>query len=290
MTKHLLALIVAGLLAACATPSGGGRIPTPVPEDSAGGGASGGGARVPGGGGTADGATTRTSGEDSDAGTSGDSGKGSQIGHDGDVGGNSGAGGEAGANAAGGGTDGRGTGSADTGAQKGNTGAAGTADPGVAATPAERRALADARLQASLDQFDAQLRKEQEEIARQRDARAAGGAGTSGSPGAEDPLDRYGTGRDTALARNRAGDLRSEGTGRGTEGSGPGQSGGGPGAAGSAPGNASGVVAREIPSGEDDDIIARRLRKAAEAETDPELKEKLWKEYIDYKENTQKGG
>ena len=43
---------------------------------------------------------------------------------------------------------------------------------------------------------------------------------------------------------------------------------------------------KPIPSGEDDDIIARRLRKAAESETDPELKEKLWKEYRDYKENT----
>jgi hypothetical protein len=31
------------------------------------------------------------------------------------------------------------------------------------------------------------------------------------------------------------------------------------------------------------------LRKAAEAETDPELKEKLWKEYRDYKENTHGG-
>ena len=45
-----------------------------------------------------------------------------------------------------------------------------------------------------------------------------------------------------------------------------------------------------IPSGEDDDIIARRLRKAAEEETDPELKEKLWNEYRDYKQNTRGGG
>jgi hypothetical protein len=36
----------------------------------------------------------------------------------------------------------------------------------------------------------------------------------------------------------------------------------------------------------DDDIIARRLRRAAENETDPELREKLWDEYRDYKENT----
>jgi hypothetical protein len=35
--------------------------------------------------------------------------------------------------------------------------------------------------------------------------------------------------------------------------------------------------------GHDDDIVARQLREAAEEETDPELKEKLWKEYEDYK-------
>jgi len=36
----------------------------------------------------------------------------------------------------------------------------------------------------------------------------------------------------------------------------------------------------------DDDIVARQLREAAENETDPELKEKLWKEYEEYKKNT----
>jgi hypothetical protein len=34
---------------------------------------------------------------------------------------------------------------------------------------------------------------------------------------------------------------------------------------------------------QDDDIVARQLREAAEKETDPELKAKLWKEYHDYK-------
>jgi hypothetical protein len=29
--------------------------------------------------------------------------------------------------------------------------------------------------------------------------------------------------------------------------------------------------------------VARQLREAAEKETDPELKKKLWKEYEDYK-------
>ena len=41
-------------------------------------------------------------------------------------------------------------------------------------------------------------------------------------------------------------------------------------------------------AGEDDDIVARQLREAAENETDPELKEKLWKEYEAYKKNTSK--
>jgi hypothetical protein len=40
-------------------------------------------------------------------------------------------------------------------------------------------------------------------------------------------------------------------------------------------------------SKKDDDIVARQLREAAENETDPELKEKLWKEYEDYRSNTQ---
>ncbi|MBW2492517.1 MAG: hypothetical protein JRE65_15355 [Deltaproteobacteria bacterium] len=38
----------------------------------------------------------------------------------------------------------------------------------------------------------------------------------------------------------------------------------------------------------DDDIVARQLREAAEKESDPELKEKLWKEYEHYKKNTSK--
>ena len=36
-------------------------------------------------------------------------------------------------------------------------------------------------------------------------------------------------------------------------------------------------------SDQDDDIVARQLREAAEKETDPELKKKLWKEYENYK-------
>jgi hypothetical protein len=41
---------------------------------------------------------------------------------------------------------------------------------------------------------------------------------------------------------------------------------------------------RDIPDGSDDDVVARQLREAAEKETDPELKKKLWEEYRKYKE------
>lgn len=39
----------------------------------------------------------------------------------------------------------------------------------------------------------------------------------------------------------------------------------------------------DIPSGEDDDIVARQIREAALNEPDPELREKLWDEYRRYK-------
>jgi hypothetical protein len=38
--------------------------------------------------------------------------------------------------------------------------------------------------------------------------------------------------------------------------------------------------------GSDDDVVARQLREAAEAETDPVLKAQLWKEYKKYKNST----
>ncbi|MEM7355078.1 MAG: hypothetical protein AAF657_29990, partial [Acidobacteriota bacterium] len=39
----------------------------------------------------------------------------------------------------------------------------------------------------------------------------------------------------------------------------------------------------DIPSGNDDDIVARQLREAAMKEDDPKLRDKLWDEYRRYK-------
>jgi hypothetical protein len=41
-------------------------------------------------------------------------------------------------------------------------------------------------------------------------------------------------------------------------------------------------VPEDIPSGNDDDVVARQLREAAMSEPDPELREKLWDEYRNY--------
>ena len=46
---------------------------------------------------------------------------------------------------------------------------------------------------------------------------------------------------------------------------------------------ASGPVPEDIPDAKDDDIIARQLREAANQESDPILKEKLWDEYRRYR-------
>jgi hypothetical protein len=49
-------------------------------------------------------------------------------------------------------------------------------------------------------------------------------------------------------------------------------------------GGGNGATAQKIVAGSDNDIVARRLRKAAEQETDPALKAKLWKEYAQYQQ------
>lgn len=50
--------------------------------------------------------------------------------------------------------------------------------------------------------------------------------------------------------------------------------------------SAADAVPADIPDGSDDDVVARQIREAAQRETDPELREKLWDEYRKYKENS----
>jgi hypothetical protein len=47
-----------------------------------------------------------------------------------------------------------------------------------------------------------------------------------------------------------------------------------------------GATAPRIVPGSDNNVVASRLRKAAQQETNPSLRAKLWKEYIDYRQGT----
>ena len=96
--------------------------------------------------------------------------------------------------------------------------------------------------------------------------------GEAGTASTENPP-AVGTEGKTSGSPARPGDLKSDKTAGG---------------ANSGAASGTGATAGNIPDGSDDDIVARRLRKAAEQETDPELKEKLWKEYIEYKKNAGK--
>ena len=161
---------------------------------------------------------------------------------------------------------------------------------GRAQTPDERRASLDKQLEGSLGSFDETLRREQKAVAEEKDAndadRAAAAAESSSDSleasgseesGSANPEAPPATAADPGRSRNetpsRPGDLKSDKDRTAEE---------------SKPGTGSGAAPQKIPDGSDDDIVAKRLRKAAEQETDPELKEKLWKEYIEYKKNAGK--
>ena len=163
-----------------------------------------------------------------------------------------------------------------SGAESSEGSADGTREGGTASTADERRTVLDKRLDDSLGEFDKTLGDEQARTARERDARgttvaAGGGAAQSGGEGAGE-----GSSREGGLSSERSAGASASASGgeRGDRGA----------AAGS------GAPDRGVPSGDDDDIVARRLRRAAEQETDPELREKLWKEYTEYKRSVQGRG
>lgn len=153
-------------------------------------------------------------------------------------------------------------------------------------TSEERRAQIDRQLDESFGIFDERIRGEQETIASQRGGGGSGGtseipdAQTGGSPDGGEGAE----GTDT-----REGNGQGQG-GESRDGQAAGQSGdqqGGGGYGGGARGGAGPTtIPADIPDGSDDDIVARQLREAAMKETDPELREKLWEEYRNYKKST----
>lgn len=144
-------------------------------------------------------------------------------------------------------------------------------------TEEERAAALEARLQQSLEGFDRRLQREQAELQSldEQQAQARQDRSAAGRPGGS-------RGEAGGRARNEPG-------------------GGAPSPAAPASGSSQiperpstrlggrgnrtdlPVTREDIPDAQDDDVVARQLREAAEKETDPKLREKLWEEYRKYK-------
>jgi hypothetical protein len=159
-------------------------------------------------------------------------------------------------------------------------------------TAEDRRAQIDRRFDETFAVFDARMRKEQEAVSQERAAGGGYGAGggsetgeaegegsegaAGGAPGDAEQGDGASNGAGTPGSRGEPAGEQS-----GTQGGGGGVGGGAKGGAGP------NTVPADIPDGRDDDIVARQLREAAMKETDPELRERLWDEYRQYKKSTQ---
>jgi hypothetical protein len=137
-------------------------------------------------------------------------------------------------------------------------------------TDAEQAAALHQDLQRKLQEFDGLMRKAQENAARERAALDPRG----GSP--DSRAQRGDGGLLETPPENGAGGAASAASGLGNT---PDLSGETRGARPPMRGRS----AANLPDGADDDIVSRQLREAAERETDPVLRDKLWDEYRKYK-------
>lgn len=158
-------------------------------------------------------------------------------------------------------------------------------------TSEDRRAQIDRRFDETFAVFDERMRKEQETISQER-ASSSGSASGGGAVGSESESGSGGESGESGVGESaEAGDgsgYAGVPGGRGeSAGQQPGEQGGGGGVGGGATGGSGpNTVPADIPDGRDDDIVARQLREAAMKETDPELRERLWEEYRQYKKST----
>lgn len=140
--------------------------------------------------------------------------------------------------------------------------------PTGALTKREKTESLDAELEAGLGEYDELLLREQARVKADKPRRAGDGEGAGDGAGGDSGDEAGSAGSDGEMAD--AGIETPPAT--------------------SAGGNGKQTVVsgqpENIPDGSDDDVVARQLRKAAEQETDPELKKKLWEEYRKYKQGT----
>jgi hypothetical protein len=137
-------------------------------------------------------------------------------------------------------------------------------------TPAEQVAILDGQLERGTGEFDAMILDEQaaqRRAAREQASRTPTPSSTTASEG-------------TGSSEGPMADSGGYSAGGGMPGA-PLPGGGG---ASNIPQNTAKYPApTDIPSGGDDDVVARQLREAAMREPDPAIREKLWEEYRKYK-------
>ena len=141
-----------------------------------------------------------------------------------------------------------------------------------AQTDEEKLAVLDDELNSQMSAFDERMRRARLAAEEEREQATLGGSAGS-AYGATD-----GQGRRVEQTEIRgAGGGADRGTGLGNTPDLAGETG--------SSGNRVAKLAAppDIPDGRDDDIVARQLREAADKETDPVLREKLWEEYRKYK-------
>ena len=141
-----------------------------------------------------------------------------------------------------------------------------------AQTAQEQMDAIDQAFGESLGVFDERLAREQIDQQQQREAAAAEQAARDAAGGAAGD-DEGGDGSSGAPPPPSGGvydDASEPGEGDGRQGP-------------SSPGNRAGPTPPDVGDGRDDDIVARQLREAAQRETDPELRARLWDEYRAYK-------
>ncbi len=168
-------------------------------------------------------------------------------------------------------------------------------------TTSERMAHIDKQFDISLGVFDGHIRDEQAVIAGQRSGQGGSGSGANaGSAGEEagsgdgsdgEGKEGDGQGQGQGGEQGQGQGQQGQGSGQGAGSTGSSQGGSGTGGGGGVGGGGKGgggpnTVPADIPDGSDDDVVARQLREAAMAETDPELREKLWEEYRLYKKGS----
>ena len=130
----------------------------------------------------------------------------------------------------------------------------------------------DQELEEALGTFDGEILAEREVLEQRSNESPSGGGGAGNRPGAS-----------STAGNSPAGGAVPAGSGSGQSGA--------PKGGGVMPAPPSrptppmprGQAPDDIPDARDDDIIARQLREAAMAETDPDLREALWEEYRRYK-------